>query len=642
MHIKKQTAILSIHKIFADLDKPPAILFSGVCLTLTLWLLLTSGRPVYIIATAIGFLASIFYLAMRKHLLKSVLLFLSSPKGIKQSQYLILNILFFVLFSYSILSIYLRPEPYVRPLGYFIAIALMASVLAVQILFLPRQKVSVFLALLQIMVLALSLRWSQQLIFPGSILGDDTWLYRIFTTDLLSTGHIPQGWAYSKLPNMFLTIGTTSLITSLNYKMATMLSVGLLQVICDLGFIFLLGKIILNTKTGLLAALLLAVATHHINLGWAVIATTAAAIMIPIIVYLLFRSSGDKRPATIALVLLLSGSLILTHTVTTLCMAVLVLTLWVGSEIYNRAFKEKSVPVATVLFATLFSVGMLSWWMYASGHIRNVASAINWGLTLDWVPRVGEVVSPEFAQNVEVIPFSGELVQHIGMLLFFALSFLGCLCLWSPKIKNRDRFVLPISGAIPLVMGFLPWTYQMGMLHRWWYFSQILLAIPLAIFLLSLCGMFKSKLTNTLLLATVMAILTFLMIMSPMANTDNRIFSGQMSIRYAFTESEAQSMDTISTTWPGIVATDKSFQRYTTPSQTRVGIRSQILTGDYTSLNDTFVVIRKEAVSYPRWCGVYRLKYNPYQALEEQGFSCVYNCGSVKGFVSREGEILAK
>ena len=618
-------------KYLQNLDRTFAILASVIAFFLALYLLFFStGREIYVAAAILGFFGCLFYLGIRKRLLKSTMPSVSSSIKIKSSTHLILNILFFVLLSYSILSIYLRPEPYIRPLSYFISIILMVGVLGVEILFLPARKSAAVLVLVKIILIALSLRWSQPLIYPSGILSDPG-AHQWFTTQIVNTGHIPEGWSYSKLPNMHLMIGTTSLITGLNYKIATMMSTSLFQVICDLGFVFLIGRLIWNAKAGLLGALLLATANHHINLGVAVIPTTAAATLIPIIIYLLLKNNKDRRVSIQALVILLFLALILTHTVTALCMAILLFVFWVGSEIYNRLYRQQPILLATPTAVSLFGVAMLGWWMYVSGHIKNVTEAFRRGYTLDWATGVSEAVGPEAAQYVEAIPFSGELILHIGMFVFFVFSILGCLYLLSDNFKNRSRFVLVGGGIIILFMGFAPWTYQMGLLHRWWYFSQILLAVPLAIFLLSLCRILQKRLTKAFLLTALILPLTFLMVMSPVANYDNDTFSGQMAARYALTKSELQAMDTIPLIWQGTVATDSL---YLTPTpHTRYRITQQILTGNFTDCKDAMVLIREEAIKHPRWCEVYRLKYNPYQALEEQGFSKVYDCGSVSAFV---------
>jgi len=631
--------VLNIHKISTDLDKTFAVLGLTLTLSLASYLFFSSGRLAYIVAALIGFAGCLFYLAIRKRLPKSSLPSLASSVKIKPSTYLMLNILFFVLFSYSILSIYLSPEPYIRPLSYFIAIVLMAGLLGVEILFLPARKSATVIVLLKIMMLALSLRWSQLLIFPSGVLSDPI-AHEWFTTQIVNTGHILEGLGYSKLPNMHLMIGATSIVTDLNYKMSTMLSITLLQVICDLSFVFLIGKFIWNAKAGLLGALLLAVANHHINLGVAAIPTTAGAVLVAIIVYLLFRYHRNKSVATQSVVLLFFLVLILTHTVSALCMSMVLFVFWSGCLVYNRLYREEPVPVATLALFASFSVGMVAWWTYASGHILSIAEAIRWGYTLDWS---GEpTIIQEATKYIETVPFSGELTRHIGLLLFSVFGILGCFYLLAGRVRNRSRFVLAVSAPIVLLMGFAPWEYQVGILHRWWFLGQILLAVPFGIFLLALCEIFSSKIVKGLLLLAVVLPLCFLLIMSPVANYDNDTLSGQMAVRYMLTESELQAMNTVPLICRGTLASDGlcGDKFSTTPAPSEIG--RQIRTRDFSDLKDAMVIIREEAVNHPRCYDAYRLKYSPYEALEAQGFSCVYDCGSVKSFLDLDGEVVAR
>jgi hypothetical protein len=67
-----------------------------------------------------------------------------------------------------------------------------------------------------------------------------------------------------------------------------------------------------------------------------------------------------------------------------------------------------------------------------------------------------------------------------------------------------------------------------------------------------------------------------------------------------------------------------------------VSICDQIYTQDFTSCQNMFVLIREEIIVNPfKILGYspFRLNYDPKQTLDEQGFSKVYDCGSVGGFV---------
>ena len=399
-------------KAINELDKTLAFLGLLFSLILTIWLAITIDRPIYITVGIFSFLACAVYLLTRRNLPLSAI---PSIDQIRANPWLykVLNILFFLLLSYSILSIYLIPELYTRPLGYFISIALMAAIVAVEILFLSPNKSRIYFALFKIIILGLSLRWSQQLIFP-SLVGIDPWAHQWFTLKILDAGHIPEGWGYSKLPVFHLITGAAMLITDLNYKMATMLSIGLLQVVCDTLFVFLLGRFILNAKVGLLAALLLMVANLHIVYGFWTIPNTAAVTLILPIIYLLFKIRKEKPTLAVSLSLLLMAVLILTHPIVTMCLAILLFVFWAGFQIYARLYGEKSATPVTLTIAILFTVAMFGYWTYVSGHLSGLARYMGevfatelWGIPL-------EVVTQRYMLGVPLLEL---LFKNLGVIL---------------------------------------------------------------------------------------------------------------------------------------------------------------------------------------------------------------------------------
>lgn len=636
----------------ANLDKIVAILGLALSLGLTLWLTLTSARYVYIACTIALVVICAAYLGLRKRLLRSAL---SSTAANQSSLYLILNIAFFALLAGSFLSIALASQPYVRPQGYFICTILAVAVLAAEILLLPDRKGATGFALAKVIAIALSLVWSQYLTFP-TVLGTDPWYHQAFTTEILGTGHIPEGYAYSRLPGMHLMTGATSLITGLNYKMASIFSIGSLQVVCGLALVFLLGKLIYSAKAGLLAALLLGIASHYINLGWAPLPTTMAAIFIPIIIFLLFkfRREKEKRVVTTSLILLFFAALILTHTVTALCMALLLLAFWVGSRIYDWLFRERDLaPAINLALVVIFIVAMLGWWAY-TGFISYLLGPIL-TLPLPTTPPsapAGEAylvnywtyyqpgASPEVSQYMASTAFPAELFYHLGMVLFFAFSIFGVLYLISRRGITKNSFVICLSILIPLAFGFFPNPFNQGIMHRWWYFSQILLAIPLGVFFLLIYEILKDKIGKVILLAALIAGLTFLMVMNPVANLDSPAFAPERAVRQAFTESEVQAFDTASTFYDGEIGIDRYGARplrlTLAPNNEISRIDEALVSRDYGECQDMLVLIREEVAHHPFKCyqAIYELPYEPRQALEKQGFSKVYDCGSVSGFIS--------
>jgi len=618
-----------IEHLLDELDKSATLLGLVLALTLTAWLTLAVDRPIYRMVGVLSSIVCAVYLIIRKFMSLSIL---SSEEYVSSRLCLALNVLFFLLFAYSILCFHLRPDLYTRPLGYFIAIALMASVAAVEILILPCRKWCSHFALFKIVLIGLSLEFSQLSLYP-SILGKDPWWHQMFTLKILNLRYIPEGSDYSQLPLMHLMVGLTSLVTGLNFKMATMLSVSLPQVLCDVLFTFLLGSFLFNNKVGLLGGLLLSVADTHIKMGHSPIPTTMATVFIPFILYLVLKLRREKPHIGISLAIFLMGSLILTHTVTAMCMTVLLFLFWAGLKVYNWAYHGWKKPITLTIFS-LFSVAMFSWWTYASGHLRQFAELIKYGFSMEYfrrIPMPEEVI--QYAYNV---PFSEQLLQIMGLLIFTTVSFIGCLCMVSRRFRNSYRFATAMGGVTITAINFLAEISGRSIiLDRWWYFSEILLALPLALAFLLFCSIVKKKLWKSVLLATLTFSLSFLTILTPLANFDNRTFSPNTLIRFAFTKSELDAVEAVSSMQNRTMGVDTYYSDLRWSAYPMEDISWEIYMRNYSNCQDMFILIREDIVNYPLHMisYTYKLHYDPRETLTIQGFSKVYDCGSVSGFV---------
>jgi len=624
---------LSKYHLLDEIDKTAALIGAIFALALTICLALTIGRPIYVTTGVLLSLACVGYLIIKKSLSSSTLPSLASA-GISNRLRYILNIIFFILFVSSILCVYLRPDPYIRPLAYFVSIAFMVGVVAVEILFLPSSKSLNYFTLFKIASIGLSLELSQLLLFP-SVVGIDPWVHQMFTLKILNAGHIPEGYGYSNLPIMHLMIGSTSLLTGLNYKMATMLSISLSQVLCNMLFILLLGKFLFNRKVGLLGSLLLVTANWHVNMGYWAIPNTMASLFVLPIVYSLIKVRRDHSHLGVLLAMLLMSVSILTHTITALFIAILLLTSWLVFKVHNLLHHKWETPV-TLTISTLFIVSMLSWWTHVSGHIITLGQLIKVGFIASRFESPGPI---DVVQYTSSLPFSEQLLSNLGVFLFFAISMIGCLYMISRKFGNSRTSIIAIGGVVPLFLGFFSLITGRGIIEsRWWYFSQILLALPVAIALLLLSLSVKSKVGKSLLLMGLTFSLSLLMVLSPMANLDNPAILENITVRYAFTKSELQAMERVSNMWSKEIGVDSYYSNLRWPSYSAEDIVEQIYSGDYSVIQDIYVLIRREIMIHPFRYGdyIYKLNYDPQEALNAQVFSRVYDCGSVSGFVKSD------
>jgi hypothetical protein len=612
--------------LLRDLDRTLAI--AGIIFSIILILYLggKTSRVVYLLSGVLALISCLLWLAIQKsHTFEFRL-----PESKTLTNFL--SICFFGLFTLSILAVHFRPELYQRPTLYFILTALTAGVIACEIFSSSRRYLGPIL--IQIILLGMSIAWSQLLIFP-SLLGVDPWHHLALTDSIIGEGFIPEGNSYSKMPFFHLMIAATSLIAELPYKLAAMVSVSLIQIICNALFVFLIaGHLFRNYRTGLLAALMVIIANHQIFMSYWSIPNGFAAVFIPIALYLLFFKFRDQPYASFTILyILVLASIILTHTITAMCMAILLFVSYGALIVYCACQHLGEYNNASLIRPVGFTVAMFAWWTFAaSSSIKSLAKLIEWGFSIDVF-----VKTPKELQGYEAtIPLGEQLFNNLGMFLFFAFSFIGVFYMISRR-GSSSSFALAWVGMAPLVIGFFSLISEHSVIeHRWWYFAQILLSIPLAV-AIYIIGTWKSKRLQYICSFAFgfVVILSFLMITSPSANVDNPFFSPNSHMRYSLTESELESVKTVTEKWDGPIKTDRYLagsQEYQYPQVS--AFCQQIYTDDYLSLGDHIILVREVIVGRPFkiFSSIYKLDYDLSGKLEGLGFSQIYDSNSVSDY----------
>lgn len=589
---------------------------------LLIFVCMSFNRMIYLFPGILSLIACMIWFGIRKKAFYNQYARLSFSTGI------ILNSLYFIFFSLSILSIYFRPDLYERPLIYFILMSLIVGVMALRIFC---NNISNSLIILQVILIGISVSWSQLLIFP-SLLGVDPWYHQAFTLKILDTHFIPDGYSYSKLPLFHILITLTSLITGLDYKFATMFSVSLSQIICNVLFIFLLGKFLFNDKIGLLASLLLVVANHHIYMSYWSIPNAFAVVFVLYLLYILLKVKMYD-PVLISIIsILLMVDIILTHTVVSTFTAVILTFYWFGNSVCNILYSKKYTPI-TMTYSILFVVSMFAWWGFASGHLYSISKLLKWGFSREIFDRTPTIL---ISEHIATVPFSEQLFNNAGMFLFFALSFVGCFYMMSKRYGNHNTFNFVFIGLTPLFLGFFSLISGHSIIeHRWWYFGQILLSIPLALSLSLITSYVKQKYLSSGLLFFLVVSMSFFLIMGPTANIDNHIFSPNSSITSTLTASELQAVKTTSIIWEGTTKTDAYYAGSQKFKYNFENFCDEIYQKDPNKLQNKLVLIRRKIIGKPfkLFSSIASLDYDPRILLDEHGFSQIYDCRSVGGYL---------
>ena len=241
-----------------SLDGIIAVLGVVVSLGLIGYLSIHGGNAVYSIIGILVLFFCLLWLRIKNRV--------SLPSDSKKhhTSVLLINIVFYSLLIIMIVTYYFRPHLYERPLIYFLLFSAMAGCISLEIYLYSQNNRHLIGIMSKIIFLSLISVWSEAALFP-SILGVDPWAHQKLAQIIVQTGYMPEGYSYSKLPMMHLDVGSTMMLTGLNYKVASMLSIGLLQIICGILSGFLIGRFLFNQKVGLLAALIIPLGNQFIN-----------------------------------------------------------------------------------------------------------------------------------------------------------------------------------------------------------------------------------------------------------------------------------------------------------------------------------------------------------------------------------------
>lgn len=609
--------------ITRELDKNLAILGVLFSLILLIYLGREIYRPIYLIIGLLTLFSCLLWLVIRNNFI------LDPPSPCSQKKTKILMTTFSLLYLLSVLTILFRQQLYERPLLYFVLLALMTVIITYEIFTSCKQHS--FLIYLQIILIGLSITWSQNLIFP-SLLGVDPWTHSKFANEIITNSFIGDGFVYSKLPIFHLIISITSLIVDTNYKYAALLSVSFGQIICITMFVYLISvSLFKNYRIGLLASLMVTIANHHIYMSYWSIPNSFAAIFIPIIVYLIaIRRNFEHHFSILFLFLIFSATIILTHTITALCTLILLLVIWGIFALYPNC-SLKNYNRISIIIPSSFFIGMLSWWGYASGNLQTLADLIKKGFSINAFNQT----PLDYREFIENIPFQEQIINNLGMFLFFSLSFIGVLYLISQK-KSPSHFGMAFIGMTPLGIGFFSLLSGISIIeHRWWYFAQIFLSMPLAIFIYFF-GSCKNNYPR-LLRGTILGLIftqSFLMIISPVANIDNNYFSPNSMFRATLIESELE-LKTFLDFNGNPIKTDT----YYASRLNEFGCKSKAFckyVGDnnYMGMKGSLILIRETIMNNPFmfYTDIYKLNFNIIKKLNEYKFCRIYDSASVFGY----------
>lgn len=489
--------------------------------------------------------SSLIYIYFRKTIITDGIIHLHASNTIKKCNH--------ILFIISILlSIWIAwNNLYYRPITFFVFFTIAVASVIFEIFYQDTTKAS-HIILSKIIILSILIRASVYYEFAG-IYGVDTWTHNSVISTTANVGHIVESIpvrsnSYYGFPIYHIAGAMVQIVSSLRTYDGLFLSIGILGTLSCV-FVYAIGKKIADEKVGLLAALVLNLSNYTIVWGINTIPMSLGFLFVTIILYIILCK--EKLILNYRfLLIILSFSLILTHTIASFILNLTLILFAVVNQSYhiieNNKVKNQMMSLG---FAILFGVLMLTVWANnAPPGSMSFFDTVLRGFSNSLFNEAELIVDRPTDTAVEEIPYISAVLGHLSYYILLGIGMIGSL-IWL-NVKNRDLHKITL---VSLVTMFIICIYSFTILSlnnilpdRWFSFMYIPLSIIGMRGLVNVANVFKNNITRILSITFVVVTIIFFMTTTPLVNTDNPLYSEEFAFRLGYTQSEIAAVNSLS------------------------------------------------------------------------------------------------
>lgn len=490
----------------------------------------------------------------------------SNPSETNNNRILfVVNIVFF---AGIILSVFILDTlEYLRPFLLYIIIALLFTILIIEILVCRITALMQVFFLAKVFFLSLILRASRVFPYP-TIPGSDTQTHLSIVTIIQQIGFMPdytiaEKYTFTPFWHYFEALNEIVLNTDPKITLFLSNSFFLLFIMCL--FIYLIVREISNEKTALISVLLLNIAdmvfvltTTNINPGVIVL------LIVPMVVFFLLKISEKKLIIFIFFVYFFICISIITHQLTTFIFFIVILTAFGNYHLIKtfHPFELKSISrnkkyMISAGIVIFFTIVLIFYWqiMGISDQSASTDSSF-FGRAVERIDRtienmINSYVSDESPKGsaYEQLFSKNNVISNVlfslgsNILLFFGI--LGIL--FSLNSESRDELKLFLATIIGILFFIIyPGTYiglnQVLIPHRFLPFLELFVVIFAAMAIVWIFNLLSSN-SQKMVISIIFFLLVFFLITTPYINQNDPLYCKDITYRNDLKNSEVQSIE---------------------------------------------------------------------------------------------------
>lgn len=477
----------------------------------------------------------------------------------------VINEIFFVISFIGIiwiLSIYNYPYP----IYYFLLISMTGISIIISIFFTYEKNLSNDLFILfKIIILGLTIRQGIFYEFPH-IYGIDPIFHGRFAEKIIYSSHIPntgEFYNYQFYPIYHLVVSITKTISSLSIRDALFISIGSIQVIITTLFIYLIGKIVVNQKIGLIASFIFCNLPYVISYGFSLIPNMFGIVIFVLLLYLYIDYKNIIfSPLVYFIFILVQISLILTHLYLPFLFLLILFGIYFVNKYYGKIFLSKNKMESIKNIFPSFTMIVLFALMFIGYTIFVSISGTFWNILTELIYEREFVNIINIVNNRNLISL---IFNNVFYYLIIGFSIFGILAWLNIKRRNKKRvmiiviffvlYSLIIFGGVSSLI-FLP--------YRIWIFVYIPISLLTAqgIIYLYRSIIKKAEKKYVLIPIILISLIFFFSIASSTTNPGDGLYPEEIGYRQALTQSELSGLTYLINRSDGNFETDYYYENY--------------------------------------------------------------------------------